>query len=388
MIAADLFVVAVVVLARFLLPLTIPRWPLPGVLLCLIVDGLDQTLFQSFTQFDLSGYQGYDKALDVYYLVIAYLSTLRNWQNSAAFKVSRFLVYYRLLGVVLFELSGWRPLLLIFPNTFEYFFIGIESVRAYWNPVRLSRKTVLVTAAAIWLFIKVPQEWWIHIAEMDVTDSLKGLFGQSSDTSWGEAFAYRPLVLVGLLLTALLAGLAVRFLLIPRLPAPRHALTLAADPLPEDIDEPQEKRAVFARTCKPWHPVTLEKISLIGLVSVTFGQILPGFSASPFRLTISVAVVVSINSAISYWLARHDLGFGHAFKQFGLLLTINASLAALGFIALTQREDPANIANTLFLMLLLTLLVTLYDRFRPVYSARFEKAALLRPHPTPGARPL
>ena len=62
------------------------------------------------------GYQGYDKAMDVYYLAIAYTSTLRNWTSSPAFAVSRFLYFYRLVGVTAFELSGWRPLLLIFPT--------------------------------------------------------------------------------------------------------------------------------------------------------------------------------------------------------------------------------------------------------------------------------
>ena len=28
-----------------------------------------------------------------------------------------------------FELTQWRPLLVVFPNTFEYFFIGYEVVR-------------------------------------------------------------------------------------------------------------------------------------------------------------------------------------------------------------------------------------------------------------------
>ena len=42
-------------------------------LACLVIDGLDQTIFQTFTSLDLSGYQSYDKALDVYYLSIAYI---------------------------------------------------------------------------------------------------------------------------------------------------------------------------------------------------------------------------------------------------------------------------------------------------------------------------
>src|SRR4051794_33367156 len=69
-----------VVGGRFLLPLLIPYYPLPGVVSCLILDGADETIFQVFGQ-DPPSYQSYDKAMDVFYLSIAYLSTLRNWES-------------------------------------------------------------------------------------------------------------------------------------------------------------------------------------------------------------------------------------------------------------------------------------------------------------------
>jgi hypothetical protein len=80
-----------VVGARFLVPLLIPRYPLPAILAALILDGVDQTIFQSLG-FDPPGYQGYDKAMDVYYLAIAYLATMRNWSSHSAVQVARFLV--------------------------------------------------------------------------------------------------------------------------------------------------------------------------------------------------------------------------------------------------------------------------------------------------------
>ena len=92
-------VFVIVVAVRLLLPLLIPRYPLPAILASLVVDAADQTIFQAFG-FDPPGYQGYDKAMDVYYLAIAYLATLRNWTNTGAFEVSRFLYFYRLVGVV------------------------------------------------------------------------------------------------------------------------------------------------------------------------------------------------------------------------------------------------------------------------------------------------
>ena len=46
-----------------------------------------------------------------------------------AFRVAQFLWYFRLIGVVAFEFTGLRAMLLIFPNTFEYFFIFYEVLR-------------------------------------------------------------------------------------------------------------------------------------------------------------------------------------------------------------------------------------------------------------------
>ena len=70
-----------------LLPLLILRYPLPALIGCLVLDGVDQTIFQLFG-YDPPGYQSYDKAMDVFYLAIAYLATLRNWVDLNAFRLS------------------------------------------------------------------------------------------------------------------------------------------------------------------------------------------------------------------------------------------------------------------------------------------------------------
>ena len=112
-------IVILVVGARLLFPLAIPLPPAhrrPG---ALVLDSADQSIFQQFPAIPLDGYQSYDKALDIYYLTITYLSTFRNWTDEYAFKTSLFLFYYPLVGVVAFELPG-RAILFIFPNTFEF----------------------------------------------------------------------------------------------------------------------------------------------------------------------------------------------------------------------------------------------------------------------------
>ena len=108
--ADDTAIVVAIVAARLLVPLLIPRFPLV-IIAALVLDGVDNGLLAQFTDVDLSAdgpYQSWDKALDIYYLAIAYLSTMRNWTSDAAFRISQFLFYYRLLGVMLFELLDSR----------------------------------------------------------------------------------------------------------------------------------------------------------------------------------------------------------------------------------------------------------------------------------------
>ena len=73
-----------------------------------MIDGVDQTIFQAADMASvLANYQSYDKALDIYYLVIAYTSTLRNWPEPAAFRIGQFLWRQRLH--LQFRRSGELP---------------------------------------------------------------------------------------------------------------------------------------------------------------------------------------------------------------------------------------------------------------------------------------
>src|SRR4029079_11844295 len=152
-----------------------------------------------------------------------------NWTSPQAFRVARFLYFYRLVGVTAFELSGWRPLLLIFPNTFEYFFIAYELVRTRRNPIRYTMRFWVWVAAAIWVFVKLPQEWWIHVAQLDFTDELKERVLRAPGTaSWAEGVQNRRGVVRALLpLIAALVFVGLR--LSRRLPPPAWPFTVDSD---------------------------------------------------------------------------------------------------------------------------------------------------------------
>ena len=228
-------IILAVIGARLLVPLLIIRWPLPAIVACLIIDAVDQTIFQTVApDADLSGYQGYDKSLDIYYLVIAYIATLRNWTNGFAVSIARFLLYYRLVGVVLFELTqDPRAAAAVFPNTFEYFFIFYEAVRVRWDPRRMSARLLIGATAFIWIFIKLPQEWWIHVAQLDTTDVVQELiFGVPAGTSWAETFAARPWVVVVAVVVVVLLLVAAWWIITRKLPPADRRWTIDADAEP------------------------------------------------------------------------------------------------------------------------------------------------------------
>jgi hypothetical protein len=347
----------VVIGARFLVPLFIPRFPLPAILTALVLDGIDQTIFQTLG-YDPPGYQGYDKAMDVYYLSIAYLSTLRNWTDLDALRVGGALFFYRLIGVVAFESTQWRPLLLIFPNTFEYFFIAYEIVRCRWDPTRGSRRFWIVTAAAIWIFIKLPQEYWIHIAQLDFTDSVRE----------------RPWLWAVLAVVGLAAALVAVHVLRPRLPAPDWSLRLAADPLPAQINTAAKRDAWVATHARLLSTATLEKVVLVGLVCVIYGMVLPDVRSSSTQLFLGVAVFVVINAALSLAVSRRSWGVDSAVLAFGVRVVTNVLLVLLAGWLLGRGQGSLSVGDTLFFVGLLSLITLLDDRYRPVAGARFAVA--------------
>jgi hypothetical protein len=303
----------------------------------------------------LESYQGYDKALDIYYLTIAYISTLRNWTNRFAFKLDRFLFYYRLLGVTLFELIQLRPLLLIFPNTFEYFFIFYEGVCLKWNPRRLTKKKLIAAAAFIWIFIKLPQEYWIHIAQLDTTELIKA----------------HPITILVLIAWALIIIVAA-WLILRGLPPDKKGLQFAADPVPsvraKKIDESQ-------RNNKPESFINnalIEKIVMVSLVGIIFAQILPEVQASNLQIATGITLVIIINAALSHWLARRGKGLKSALQEFAVMTAVNFGLILVFVSIMPSFNGSINLENTLFFVMLLTLIVTLYDHYRQVYLLRFN----------------
>lgn len=357
----DLLVFLGVVAVRVFLPLLIFKYPLPAIMVALVADAVDQAVFQQLAPgIDISengelNYQGYDKALDIYYLTIAYLATFRNWLNPTAVVVAAFLWYYRLFGVTLFELTGWRALLIIFPNTFEYYFIFIALVRMGWKDSRLSGSQVIKAAAAIWIFIKLPQEYWLHIAQLDVTEQLQ-------DKPW----------LWGVLAAAVVVLAVVARNVWRSLPPMDHSLTVDADKI-NQFRGPQLERN--------WSAGLFEKFVLLSLITIIFTKAVRG-DTSNIDIMIGVAVVVSANAGITHWLRSRGRVWTSTGRAFVASLTVNAFilLALLVFLPDDDGNDWGGIA---FFLSLVSLIISLFDHYyrpqnQPLETVGAEVPATMR----------
>jgi hypothetical protein len=350
----DLTVFLIVVGLRLIVPLFIPRFPLPAIVAAMIIDAADQTVFQKFTHLNLDGYQSYDKALDIYYLTIAFLATFRNWTNLTAFRTSRFLYFYRMVGVILFEFTGLRWILLVFPNTFEYFFDFYEGVRLRWNPLRMTKRLVIGAAAFIWIVIKLPQEYWIHVAQLDTTDLIRKYPGWT----------------VAIIILAIIVAILLWKLVWPKLPPKEWDLSFDADSHAE-ISEQRVATERITAAERFWDSALVEKVAFISMVSIIFGKILPSTDIGPWQLAFGIAVVVIANTFVSHYLVRRGAEWETIAKEFGAMLVINFGIAMLGRVLL-PGDNRLHTGALLFFLFLLTLMVTLYDRYRPRYLARFD----------------
>jgi len=372
----DTLIFLLVVGARFIIPLFIPRFPLPAVLAALVLDAADQTIFQQYTTLDLEGYQTYDKALDIYYLTIAYISTMRNWGGGFSFTVAQFLWYYRLVGVVLFEFTQARWLLLVFPNTFEYYFIAIEAYKTGRNHLRLTKRQVLLIAGSIWVFIKLPQEYWIHIAKLDFTNFVKGtLLGLDPtgfdpvsghdvyDQTWGTAIGNRPFVAIGIVVLIVVLLAVVRTLL-RRLPAREWKRTFDADVQGRHLgwDPPAKVAEPLAVFGWPF----FEKAALASMVAMIFSNILPGVEATALQIALGTTVTIAVSTLLSEWLAKREVSWRSTGVQFAFMVAANFAIVIVFYVLLGSDEASLRLGNTLFFVTLLTLIVVLFDRYRDV----------------------
>lgn len=156
---AEVLVIAVIRIAG---SLPVLRWPLAGGLLAIAVDASDLLLRDVLDLGGVGDYQSLDKWLDQVYLALFMVVAWR-WEGRPR-RIAAVLYAIRMVGFVLFELTGERLVLLAFPNAFEFWFllvaaVGPDAVRG-WSRWTLLGSLIVVAAA------KLVQEWAIHGAKL------------------------------------------------------------------------------------------------------------------------------------------------------------------------------------------------------------------------------
>jgi hypothetical protein len=88
-----------------------------------------------------------------------------------------------------------------------------------------------------------------------------------------------------------------------------------------------------------------------------------------------VAFVIAVNAFVSHWLALRGHAWRSIIQEFAVMAVINLGIGIVGFILLPGDVDTMGLGTPLFFTLLLTLIVVLYDRYRPIHDARVAMAA-------------
>jgi ABC-type glycerol-3-phosphate transport system permease component len=232
---------------------------------------------------------------------------------------------------------------------------------------------VILSAAAIWVFIKLPQEYWIHIAQKDMTDAIKEtLFGVDPTASWGTAVGNRPAVLVAMIAAVAILVFVVYWIATRKAPPGDHRIRLKADPLP-----PECQGAELYRTAKAaeglFDRALLEKVVLTGLVSVIFAQYMLSDDVRSVSVLAFVAVFVAVNALVSQWLARRGREWrsvgvelvGMFLVNYAIVVGLQVAQRVLGLI-----ETRTPLGLSLFFVFLFTVITVLFDRYRTVLTAR------------------
>jgi len=150
-----------------------------GAILVILIDFSDLFMMNLITLGGVRNYQFLDKFLDLFYIAYFLIIALR-WEKLLR-NISILLFVFRILGFVLFEFFQNRLILFIFPNVFEFWFLGITLLFLLKSNIT-NRKIIIVLV--ITTLLKIIQEYILHVWKVldnyraiDVLNSLLDWFG-------------------------------------------------------------------------------------------------------------------------------------------------------------------------------------------------------------------
>ncbi|MEX0749531.1 MAG: hypothetical protein WD359_01880 [Dehalococcoidia bacterium] len=169
---------AIVVAFRLVVPLLIFRHPLAGGIAALIADAIDVVLISVMQLGDFGGhYHTTDKLLDSYYLAIEWTVAF-GWDSPWARWPALVLFPYRIIGVALFETTGERVMLFIFPNMFGNWWLYCLLVARFFPSIYPRSLRTTAVPMLLLLIPKMAQEYVLHYREAQPWDWMqRNIFG-------------------------------------------------------------------------------------------------------------------------------------------------------------------------------------------------------------------
>jgi hypothetical protein len=136
------------------------KWAFFGSIFAVLVD-LSDLFWQDYL--DMGGirnYQALDKILDLFYMSIFLFVALR-WKNFLS-KIAVFLFIFRLLGLLIFEITQERIFLLFFPNVFEFWFILVTGLKLFLKEKTVLKPKIIIGSLVFSAGLKIFHEWVLH----------------------------------------------------------------------------------------------------------------------------------------------------------------------------------------------------------------------------------
>lgn len=167
----------IVIALRLIVPLLILKKPLIGGIIAMLLDGLDVVIVELFGPGGMGDhYHNIDKLLDMYYLSLE-MWVAWHWRDRLPRITALVLFVYRLIGVVVFEITGWRPTMFIFPNLFEHWYLFVLIVWQFFPNYKLDTWKRVIGWLVVLYIPKIGQEYLLHVAQAQPWGWIKDKLG-------------------------------------------------------------------------------------------------------------------------------------------------------------------------------------------------------------------
>lgn len=158
------FLYILIIILRIIFASFIFVRPLLSIIVSFFLDLIDADFAHKVVAKKL--YQIIDKNLDLWWFINIMIYSFINYPDYKIYLLILFI--YRVVGQLIYYVSGNRGVLLFFPNFFEWIFFLIFFGKNYYPSILEGQKYILFL---IIIFItKIFQEWFLHVADLSIRE--------------------------------------------------------------------------------------------------------------------------------------------------------------------------------------------------------------------------